>query len=198
VSVRRSLYSLAAVAPPIGSAPATDIRDIRGPIVIASVWSALWTVVGIAALALALAIAIYWLVRRVRKGRTKTAAQLAIERLERARLMAREGRAVEFGFEISETVREYIQARFELRAPHLTTEEFLYELLSAGDSPVARHREALGEFLGACDLVKFARLTIDVEQQWAMVEAAESFVRATDEPLEARRDAPLVARGATS
>jgi hypothetical protein len=75
-----------------------------------------------------------------------------------------------------------VQARFELRAPHRTTEEFLHELLSARESPVAAHSASLGEFLAACDLAKFARFAIDPEHMLAMIDAAESFVRATGAP----------------
>ncbi len=57
--------------------------------------------------------------------------------------------------EVSDAVRGYLEGRFGLRAPEQTTEEFLAglagkELPGMGDSA------GLGEFLGWCDLVKFA------------------------------------------
>jgi hypothetical protein len=136
-------------------------------------------IVGAAALAVLLGSGIYWLFRRMRRVRMKTPAEIALQRLERARTLASQGRATELSDELSDAVREYIQARFELRAPHRTTEEFLHELLSARQNPIAAHREALAEFLGACDLAKFARFTIDVEHMNGMLDAAESFVRTT-------------------
>jgi hypothetical protein len=162
------------------AAAAQDIRDIRGPIAIPSVWPTLLFVAGAVAAALVLALVVYAIVRRVRRSRVKTPAQIALGRLEQARALAEEGHAAELGEAISDTVRAYIEARFELRAPTRTTEEFLHELASTSESPVARQREALGAFLGACDLAKFARFAIDLEHQLAMIDAAVAFVRATD------------------
>jgi len=186
----------AAALAPAAAGARPDIRDIRGPIEIPTVWPTVLMIAGAAALAVLLGVLIYWLVRRMRKARIKTPAEIALQRLERARALAREGQAMKLADELSDAVREYIQARFELRAPHRTTEEFLHELLSARQSPVAAHREALGEFLGACDLAKFARFTIDVEHMNAMLDAAESFVRTTAAPAPApprdRDSGPLV------
>ena len=62
---------------------------------------------------------------------------------------------------LSRIVREYIENRFEVRAPERTTEEFLQE---ASRSPaLENHRDRLGEFLGLCDRVKFALLRPDFE-----------------------------------
>jgi hypothetical protein len=162
------------------AAAAQDIRDIRGPIAIPSVWPTLLVVAGVLASALLLVIVVYAVVRRFQRSRVKTPAQIALARLEQARALATEGHAAELGAAISDTVRAYIEARFDLRAPKRTTEEFLHELASASETPVARQRDALGAFLGACDLAKFARFAIDVEHQLAMIDAAAGFVRATD------------------
>ena len=179
-----ALAALVPVAP--GARP--DIHDIRGPIEIPTVWPTVSMIAGAAVLVVLLGAGIYWLLRRVRQARVKTPAEIALQRLERARILAREGRAMELADESSNAVREYIQARFELRASHRTTEEFLHELLSSRQSPIAPHREALGEFLGACDLAKFARFAIDVEHMNGMLDAAETFVRTTaaSAPGEAR------------
>ena len=159
-----------------------DIRDIRGLIHIPSLWPWLLVGAGAAVLLAALGAAIYWLVRHLRRGRIKSAAELAIERLERARALAREGNAAGLAAEASDAVREYIEARFPLRAAHRTTEEFLRDLLEPGAGPTAPHRESLGDFLGACDLAKFARFDLRVERMGAMIDAAETFVRATAAP----------------
>lgn len=178
-------------ATPVTTAP-LDIRDIRGPVAIPTIWPTVLMAAGAVALALLLGAAAYWIVRRLRKARIKSAAELALERLERARSLAREGRAPELAAELSDAVREYIQSRFDLRAPHRTTEEFLRDLLAVRPSPVADYRDTLGEFLGACDLAKFARFAIDVEHMQAMLDAAESFVRSTSAPraTEPRRPLP--------
>ena len=56
---------------------------------------------------------------------------------------------------ISDILREYLENRFNVKAPRLTTEEFLH-LLTSTPQLVREHRELLQKFLTACDLVKFA------------------------------------------
>jgi hypothetical protein len=192
------LTSAVVAAAPVVAGAEPDIRDIRGPIHIPALWPVLLLIAGAVLVALALGATTLWLVRRWRRSHIKTAAEIALERLERARSLAKDGHASELSAELSNAVREYIQARFELRAPHRTTEEFLYDLLAAPGSPVAKHRESLGEFLDACDLAKFARFAIDVEHMQEMVYAAQSFVRETDaaRPAESRRSNHKGAHGA--
>ncbi len=190
-----------ALAPALGAtrtgAAAQDIRDIRGPIPIPSVWPTVLVVAGVVAVALLLAVVAYAVVRHVRRTRVKTPAQIALARLEQARALATEGRAAELGEVVSGTLRAYIEARFDLRAPKRTTEEFLHELARVSESPVARHRDALAAFLGACDLAKFARFAIDVEHELAMIDAAVGFVNATDAAVPVREHEPAPPRALT-
>jgi hypothetical protein len=57
---------------------------------------------------------------------------------------------------VSDTIRFYLEERFDFRAPERTTEEFLYELKKT-ELLLPDQKESLGEFLKSCDLVKFAR-----------------------------------------
>ena len=124
---------------------------------------------------------IVWGVRRYlawrREARRQSAYEVARRRLDQ--LLARprpSGDAVDaFYVELSGIVRGYLENRFELRAPELTTEEFL---ASAGASPdlTAAHQTLLREFLRQADLVKFARARpsgADIEQS---LDAAGSFL----------------------
>ena len=61
-----------------------------------------------------------------------------------------------FCIAVSDTLRLYLEERFDFRAPERTTEEFLHEL-QATDRLLRDQKSSLGEFLQACDLVKFAR-----------------------------------------
>ncbi|MBO7741786.1 MAG: hypothetical protein J6S21_04455 [Victivallales bacterium] len=57
-------------------------------------------------------------------------------------------------FKISNILRQYIEERFSLSAPRLTTQEFLEKL---GNAPkLSPHRLPLRRFLTASDMVKFA------------------------------------------
>ena len=175
-----------------------DIRDIRGPVPIPSVWPTVLLVAVAIAAAVLVAAVVAVVVRRWRQSHVKSPAQMALERLAAARALAKAGPAAELGAVISDTVRSFVEARFDLRAPKLTTEEFLHDLASARESPVARHRDALAAFLGACDLAKFARFAIDAEHQLAMIDAAASFVRATDATPVAREPEPAPAAGSSA
>jgi hypothetical protein len=57
---------------------------------------------------------------------------------------------------VSDTVRTYLEERFDFHAPERTTEEFLHELQGT-KLLAAEQKEKLGEFLECCDLVKFAK-----------------------------------------
>ena len=86
---------------------------------------------------------------------------------------------------LSAIVRQYLEDRFELRAPDLTTEEFLLSVVDAPDLS-GDHQQLLQSFLNHADLVKFARIlpsTEDVER------SIESAVRFLDET---RDNAPLL------
>src|SRR5205823_13096562 len=82
-------------------------------------------------------------------------AAAELERL-RGRRLVEQGAFKEYYSALSDIVRRYLEHRFQLRAPEMTTEEFL--LATARDGRlVAAHRRLLGEFLVESDLVKFAR-----------------------------------------
>ncbi len=175
-----------------------DIHDIRGPISIPYWWIPL--AIGVAAaLSIALAYGVYRLARRYRRVREKTAAEIALERIERARAMLATSTSSEFSSEVSDAVRAYIEARFSLRAAHRTTEEFLHDLLDLAASPIVVHRDALSDFLSWCDLAKFARLALSAGHATAIVDAARRFVETTaTESAQAPRRAVVAAAPSTT
>jgi hypothetical protein len=61
------------------------------------------------------------------------------------------------------------------------------DLVANADSPLAEHRGTLGEFLGHCDLAKFAKWQLSVPQMEAMLQSARDFILATGQPVKARR-----------
>jgi hypothetical protein len=80
--------------------------------------------------------------------------------------------------ELSAIVRGYVEGRFRLRAPELTTEEFL---LAARRIPelTGAHRDLLGSFLARCDQVKFAGWRPEPGESLELLDAARAFVRDT-------------------
>ena len=67
-----------------------------------------------------------------------------------------QGRIEEYYVLLSDVVRRYLENRFGLRAPEMTTEEFL-DILRGSHELAAEHKLLLDDFLSSCDLVKFAR-----------------------------------------
>lgn len=67
-----------------------------------------------------------------------------------------QGMIKEFYIRLSNIVRYYIENRFSVKAPDMTTEEFLFSLKGA-DWLSASQKEALKGFLNCCDMVKFAK-----------------------------------------
>ncbi len=115
-----------------------------------------------------------------KRARRRSAYQIARARLDR--LLAREGleQVDAFYVELSSIVRRYLEDRFQLRAPELTTEEFL---TSVGNSPdlSADHQRLLREFLREADLVKFAGVRPSRTDVDRSVQAASRFLEETQE-----------------
>jgi hypothetical protein len=128
-------------------------------------------------------------VRRQRELRSQVSAyDLAMASLQYlAKRGAPEGDDVDAWFvELSAIVRRYLEGRYGVRAPELTTEEFLQEAKRAANLP-ASQRELLEQFLERCDRVKFAGYRPDAAESMATLEAARAFVE--DTRLRAEPDA---------
>ena len=67
-----------------------------------------------------------------------------------------EGRFKEYYSELSGIIRLYFENRFNIRAPEMTTEEFLRSLERSRDL-TASHKETLKKFMASCDIIKFAK-----------------------------------------
>lgn len=138
-----------------------------------------WLVMGLAVLAGVGVGVVAWL-RRAEERTRLTAfdrAMARLDRLERRGLPSAEA-ADAWYVELSDIVRRYIEERFALRAPELTTEEFLAE---AGRSPelTATHRELLSPFLATCDRVKFARYNPGEDESQGALDVAKRFLNET-------------------
>lgn len=177
--------------------PATgDAGDIRGPKAPVEVpadyrplWWALAGVAGLVAMAVGLS---YWLNRQRRSGLTppRPAHETALEalaRLHAARLLEAE-RQTEYYVRLTDIVRTYLEGRFDLRAPEMTTEEFLLAAQRHAQLTVPQ-RSLLSEFLMQADLVKFARHVPTMEDAEAAYTSARQFVEATRQEAEVARAA---------
>ncbi|MFH1799198.1 MAG: hypothetical protein ABH844_07685 [Candidatus Omnitrophota bacterium] len=140
----------------------TDIRDIKGLAVFGM--SRVRLVIIIFAL-MSIVVAGWMSWRNVIKQKTlngdvikKSAYEIAYEELDVLKKKDLPGKNLikEYYVGLSTIVRRYIENRFYLRAPEMTTEEFL--IVVKGSSKMAReHKGLLREFLSHCDMVKFAK-----------------------------------------
>lgn len=101
-----------------------------------------------------------------------------------------------FFVELSGIVRRYLERRFGLRSPELTTERFL-EVVSGSPDLTDDHRVLLRDFLRECDLVKFAHVIPSDDSIRQAVAAATRFVEDTGEPA-GEASAPPSAREAAA
>jgi hypothetical protein len=160
---------------------AEDIRDIRGPKFMFPPWLLPAVIAGAVLLAFGALGLRRWL-RRRRQPRVLLPFEIALQRLEEMRALMQPDDAREFSIAVSDVVRRYIEERFSVTATHRTTEEFLHDLLESSHAPLARHRALLSEFLQQCDLVKFAGMSLTLQNMESLHHSARAFVLETAQP----------------
>lgn len=172
---------------PDGEEP-EDIKDIAGPVSLPRDYTP-HILVGVGVVVfIGLCIMAYILVRRRERkafeAPPRPAHEIAYEQLQGIA----DSRFVETGeietyyVLLSAVIRHYLENRFDLHAPEMTTEEFL-QATASGDQLVQDHRPLLRDFLIECDLVKFARYGPDERQIRTAFEVAKRFVDETRSDL---------------
>jgi hypothetical protein len=160
------------------------IADIEGvvemPAADAKWW--LWAGAGLGVAAIAAVVLVRARGRKIARlvRILRPAHEVAYERLRLlvADGLVEKGMVKEFYERISDILRHYIEDRFELHAPERTTEEFLFELQSAGMLTTAQ-KATLAEFLNHCDLVKFAKHEPTSEQIQRTFDLTKDFIEKT-------------------
>ena len=141
-----------------------------------------WKLVGWIALALVGAacivvwawVLVRYVVRRVKEHRMSPIerAWVELDRLLKKGLPGR-GRYKDFYVELTMVVRRYVQRKYGIRAPHLTTDEFLAEFRDAGRGRC----DDLAKFLESADLVKFAGLEATPDMADGATESARAYLK---------------------
>ena len=171
------------VPPPSPVSTNEGLRDIKAPVDIPNTWAWVWWTIGL----LALGALLFWAWRYWHKARAKKlAGEKIIPPDERARKRLRDALALidqpkPFCTLVSDTIRTYLEERFDLHAPERTTEEFLFELQSSM-ALLPPQKETLGDFLARCDLVKFARYEPVQSELQELHRSAERLVNETEPP----------------
>jgi hypothetical protein len=173
-----------------GATPPADVRDIKPPRAVPHDYRPLlWIAAGVLGV-VALGAVFYRFLNARRRAPVvapRPAHELALEalaKLHAARLLDA-GRHDEFYVRLSDIVRSYLEVRFHLRAPEMTTEEFL-QAAQRDPQLTPPQRSLLGNFLSEADLVKFARYVPASDDAERAYRAAREFVASTA-PLEVPR-----------
>ena len=162
---------------------ATDIRDIKPPEEVPFDWRPYGIVAAVVAAVGLLGAGLFYLLNRPRRQRLVPAEpphEVALAALNKLRALhlVESGQIEEYYVRLSAIVRRYLEDRFSVRAPEMTTEEFLVAV--AGDGRLAPpHRRLLGDFLSQADLVKFARHLPTLQDTDNAHAAARRFVEDT-------------------
>ena len=120
---------------------------------------------------------IKYLVRRVKEHRMSPIerAWVELDRLLKKGLPGR-GRYKDFYVELTMVVRRYVQRKYGIKAPHLTTEEFFAELSKSNNQPIEQSNN-LRRFLESADLVKFAGVEATPEMADAATDSARGYLK---------------------
>lgn len=148
---------------------AEDLRDVQPPVAYPPNFL-LWRILlGVVAAGL-----LYFLIRfflpkirhkEIEATPSKSSWEIAYERLAALaeEKLPQKGKANEFFTRLSLIVRHYMEDRFSIQAPEMTTEEFLASLKRAQEL-TDKHKGALREFCNFSDMVKFARYSASVPE----------------------------------
>ena len=162
----------------VPSSMADDIRDIRGPLHIPDPLLYLYYAVGVCLFLIGAATAWRWF-RRRKVLRAKLAFEIAFEQLEQAKALMKPEMGDEFSVAVSNAIRTYIESRFDLRVTRHTTEEFMARIAAEPSGDLNEYSDLLHNFLEHCDLAKFARYMLTLDQMKEMHRSAWDFVDKT-------------------
>jgi len=138
-----------------------EIRDIKGPVSYRN-WTYFFIILSSIPVIIAILILIRFLISRKKTRVASTppvpAHEIAIKALNKLmnKNYLEKGETQQHYFELSNIVRHYLENRFQLKAPEMTTEEFL-SILRKSEVIDSDQKNLLRDFLSHCDIVKFAK-----------------------------------------
>jgi len=161
-----------------------DIRDVKAPVNLPDWWLMFWLALALIAIA-----AVIFLLLRFKKPAQKQLepqvpelppwekAYQQLEALRRENLLDK-GNFKEFFTRVADITRHYMEDRFDIHAPHMTTEEFLYSLGIIGHLNEGQ-KASLKGFLDSCDMVKFAKHTPTINEAQKNFDLAKALIDET-------------------
>jgi Domain of unknown function (DUF4381) len=155
---------------------AADIHEIAPPVDYSLVPP--WVIWGAVIVGLVVAAAVAWWIRKLtqRPARVRSAQERALEKLQRIGDEIETLTPYEFSIVVSDILRGYVTEQYQLPVTRQTSFEFLSML--AQRSPFSPDETSLLEdFLGRCDLIKFARYDATPHDSRLLLEEATQFVK---------------------
>lgn len=153
-----------------------DIHEIAPPVDYSLVPP--WVIyAGIALGIVLLGLMVWWL--RKRAGRPKPVRSPRDRALEALAQIEREMETMtpyQFSIAVSDILRGYVTEQFALPVTRQTSFEFL-SILAKSSPFSADETSLLEDFLGRCDLIKFARYDATVRDSQLLLEEANQFVK---------------------
>lgn len=138
-----------------------------------------WVVFCLAFLALSVIGALVWwfVRRRARKPATiRSPRELALERLEAARVQIDRESPYQFSIRVSDILRRFVTEQYHLPLTRQTSVEFLTALARRSEF-TEDDKSLLTDFLNRCDLIKFARYEATSADSELLLEEAFRFVK---------------------
>jgi hypothetical protein len=163
-----------------------DIRDIRPPV--GMPWY-VWLLIIVAACLAAFAVYLFY--KRRFPGSKLFAPvkqhlpwEVAYERLDNlsSQRYAEQGLFKLFYSTLSDIVRHYLEDQFTIKAPEMTTEEFL-NFVKNSPALKAEHKQILKDFLNGCDMVKFAKYMPTINEAQVNLDLARKLITETKDEL---------------
>ena len=179
----------AAPGQPAGLSPPAvpdQLYDIKGPVPLPDHGRLLWLLaIGITLILLFIAI-ILFLRKRTQTQKVALAHETALQQLDRAEQLIKQGDTAAFINLIDQTLRRYIEQRFRIVARRQTTREFVTNLAEGKNdghkgAPLAlqENSDNLKTWLQHCDMVKFAKAALTREAMLDMAGNIRGFIQAT-------------------
>jgi flagellar basal body-associated protein FliL len=184
-----------------------DIKDIKGPVALDE-GLALWILLIIATAIIVTALVVFFILRKRKKTEAEELllsldpphieAYKTLDNLSRENILAK-GEYKKYYVILSDVIRKYLHRRFEIEALEQTTREISRQLEKLDLSREIRNQ--LKEFMGQCDLVKFAKYIPTGSQARESLETAyyivdvtkeETIIASASSPAEEKHPAPVV------
>ena len=168
-----------------GAADTSDIRSIKGPVGFPKRITP-YIILGILIFLLLIVLVRAILIKNRRDLDEmlpfKLPSEIAYEALKKLKEKGfiKLGKIKEFYIELSDIVRHYLENRFEVRAPEMTSEEFLADIKDS-DVLSMEQKNLLRDFLLHCDMVKFARHKPLQKEINSSLESAKKLIDQTKE-----------------